>query len=118
MLFHRLPITPSSGSGIHAGQNTGAWIRFARRCQPAEALAGQRTVADAFTESFAPHPASANAARARTPSRLIASLKRGEPEKNGKRPLRPPPQLADQILTARPDEAAEDERDDQHIVEL
>src|SRR5512133_1255802 len=75
MLFHWLPITPSSGSGSHAGQKTGAWIRSARCCQPARALAGQPTFADALTESFAPQPASANAASARTPSRFTAPLK-------------------------------------------
>src|SRR5690242_3810761 len=75
MLFHLLPMTPSSGSGIHAGQKTGAWIRSASRCQPASAFAGQRSFADAFTESFAPQPASAKDASARTPSRFTAPLK-------------------------------------------
>src|SRR3954469_25000423 len=56
--------------------------------------------------------------RRRTPSRLIASLTCGEPENNGERPLGAVPQLADEILTAGPDEAAQDERDDQHVVEL
>src|SRR5438874_12761068 len=75
MLFHWLPITPSSGSGIQAGQNTGAWIRSASRCQPATAFAGQRTFADALTESLAPQPASTKATSARTPSRFTAPLK-------------------------------------------
>src|SRR5919204_112419 len=74
-LFHRLPITPSSGSGIHDGQKTGASMRFARCCQPASARAGQRTFADALTESLAPHPASASAAATRTPARFTAPLK-------------------------------------------
>src|SRR3954451_19237416 len=56
--------------------------------------------------------------RRRTPSRLIASLTRGKPENNLERPLGAVPQLADEILTAGPDEAAEDERDDQYVVEL
>src|SRR5213083_2101563 len=80
MLFQRLRITPSSGSGIHAGQKTGAWMRLASRCQPAAAFAGQRSFADAFTESFAPQPASANAASARTASRFTAPLKPGNRE--------------------------------------
>src|SRR5437868_3928943 len=75
MLFHWLPITPSSGSGIHDGQNTGASMRFARRCQPASDRAGQRTCADALTESLAPQPASASASATRTPARLTAPLK-------------------------------------------
>src|SRR5438552_13669810 len=75
MLFQRLPITPSSGSGIHAGQKTGAWMRLASRCQPTAACAGQRSFADAFTESFPPQPASTNAASARAPSRFTAPLK-------------------------------------------
>src|SRR5437588_3573117 len=75
MLFHWLPITPSSGSGSHEGQNTGASMRFARRCQPARAVAGQRTFADALTESVAPHPASARAAATRSPTRFTAPLK-------------------------------------------
>src|SRR5204863_9308550 len=50
-------------------------MRLASRCQPAAALAGQRSFADAFTESFAPQPASANAANARTPSRFTVPLK-------------------------------------------
>src|SRR5262245_30118037 len=78
MLFHWLPITPSSGSGIHAGQKTGAWTRSARRCQPASAFVGQRTCADAFTESLAPQPDSAKAASATiTPARFTAPLKPG-----------------------------------------
>src|SRR6266568_9073492 len=75
MLFHWLPITPSSGSGSQKGQNTGASMRFARRCQSARAFAGQRTFADALTESLSPHPASARAAATRTPTRFTAPLK-------------------------------------------
>src|SRR5438874_11721039 len=75
MLFHWLPITPSSGSGSQDGQNTGASMRFARRCQPARAFAGQRTFADALTESLAPHPACSMAAAPRTPARFTAPVK-------------------------------------------
>src|SRR5947208_16087536 len=75
MLFHWLPITPSRGSGSQEGQNTGASMRFARCRQPASAAAGQRTFADALTESLAPHPASARVAAIRTPTRFTAPLK-------------------------------------------
>src|SRR2546423_11144594 len=75
MLFHRLPTTPSSGSGSQEGQNTAASMRFARRCQPESAAAGQRTFVDALTESPAPHPASAKVATARTTTRFTAPLK-------------------------------------------
>src|SRR5689334_18727054 len=77
MLFHWLPITPSSGSGIQAGQKTGAWMRSARCCHPTSAFAGHRSLAAAFTESLPPppQPASAKAASARAPSRFTAPLK-------------------------------------------
>ena len=39
MLFQRLPICGTSGSGIQLGQYTGASIRFASRCQPASCSA-------------------------------------------------------------------------------
>src|SRR5215831_6751180 len=53
-------------------------MRSARRCQPASAFVGQRTCADAFTESLAPQPASATAASATiTPARFTAPLKPG-----------------------------------------
>jgi len=42
----------------------------------------------------------------------------GEPEDQCERLLRPRPQLADQLLAARADEAPEDERDDDRVVEL
>src|SRR6266545_7873507 len=75
MLFQRLPTTPSSGSGSHEGQKTGAPMRSASRCQPAAAFAGQRTFADALTVSLAPQPVSANTASARATSCFTAPLK-------------------------------------------
>src|SRR5215212_3377966 len=74
MLFQRLPMTPSSGSGSHDGQKTGASMRFASRCQPW--ASAQRTFCDTSCETSAvPQPASANASSARTPSRFTAPLK-------------------------------------------
>src|SRR5436309_15200636 len=102
MLFQRLPITPSSGSGIHAGQKTGAWMRLASRCQPAAAFAGQRSFADALTESFAPQPASAKAASARSPSRFTAPLKPGIRLTAALQAKRLSPPLRDHIGTTPP----------------
>src|SRR5436190_19938266 len=50
-------------------------MRFASRCQPARARAGQLTFADALTESPAPQPASASVAASRTPNLFTAPLK-------------------------------------------
>jgi hypothetical protein len=42
----------------------------------------------------------------------------GESNDQRERPLRPGPELADQVRAAGPDKAAEDEREDDRVVEL
>jgi hypothetical protein len=62
-----------SGFGIHEGQKTGAWIRFASRCQPGFHSAGQAGAAAetvAGSSSSPPQPATA-----RTATTLAATAK-------------------------------------------
>src|SRR3954452_1312164 len=52
------------------------------------------------------------------PRRVSSRARTDEPEDHRQRPLRPGPELADHPVTARADDVAEDECDDDRIVEL
>src|SRR6266566_5295637 len=67
------PIFASSGFGIHVGQYTGAWIRFASACQPLFQAAGQLRAAGALDAAGT----SAARASAATPATIEAFMRTG-----------------------------------------